>query len=667
MSQQHQVASHAQQELAIKPSINALAQGSMFWQPDFRRASPWLEHTPFLFWLVEALQPRQCVGLGREAVAHLALCQAVSRLRLGTHCYLVAEGAATDGGQEEQAEALAAEHYPSISHWMNTSPTRAIQQFDEGSIDLLLLNVSADDDSVDYLLDRWLSRLSENGVVVVPGIARREPGCQVFRAFEALQAQYPHFAFHHGEGVGVIAVGQQPVGLLRNLFASVESPASSRVIQDIFARLGRSCRDKLTAQEQRVLVQQLEARLAEHQSAWQQAESERASLEEKLAALETERKDLKKRLSSQEERFAHERGRLAERVSSLEEFNHELKQELMRQRAQAEQRASEHREAHAALAAQLAEREQALESAKQSLAEAQQESATRFEELAKLTQALEAKSEALDASASDLEAVQQELQRSDEALATVKRELAQARQDSATRFEELAKLTTLLEENQQALHQERESVKQLKEQNATLRGPSKEAERLKRQLAQQRQEVKAFADDRFRELAVLTEMLEKGDAEAQAEIDRQARELAALVAILDERGIDYSAVTRPMVAAQPQAPAITATSAVSAPVAKQAPLNKRAIKRQVALIEASPWFDAQWYLAQYPDIARDAKMSAQPARHYLLMGGFEGRNPGPNFDSAYYLSAHADVAESGINPLVHYVKFGEKEQRSVKA
>lgn len=108
MSRQHQVASHAQQELAIKPSINALAQGSMFWQPDFRRASPWLEHTPFLFWLVEALQPRQCVGLGREAVAHLALCQAVSRLRLGTHCYLVAEGAATDGGQEQQAEALAA-------------------------------------------------------------------------------------------------------------------------------------------------------------------------------------------------------------------------------------------------------------------------------------------------------------------------------------------------------------------------------------------------------------------------------------------------------------------------------------------------------------------------------------------------------------------------------
>ena len=60
-------------------------------------------------------------------------------------------------------------------------------------------------------------------------------------------------------------------------------------------------------------------------------------------------------------------------------------------------------------------------------------------------------------------------------------------------------------------------------------------------------------------------------------------------------------------------------------------------------------------------------MSANPARHYLLMGGFEGRNPGPGFDSAYYLQHNPDVVESGINPLVHYLKFGEKEQRSTKA
>lgn len=661
MSQQHPVAGHAQQELTIKPSINTLAQGSMFWQPDFRRASPWLEHTPFLFWLVEALKPSRCVGLGREAVAHLTLCQAVSRLRLSTHCYLVAEGASLDkngtaaSANELDAEEIAAEQYPAISHWMNTTPTRAIQQFDEGSIDLLLLNVSADDDSVDYLLDRWLSRLSHQGVVLLPGIARREPGCQVFRAFEALQGKYPHFAFHHGEGLGVIAVGQQPAALLNNLFSSVESPAASRVVQDIFARLGRSCRDKMTAQEQRTILQQLEARLAAQQEQLLQTEAQQASTAEQLVRLEAERSELKKRITSQEERFAHERGRLAERVSSLEEFNHELKQELMRQRHQSEQREAERREQVEALNTQLNENEQTLGKAQTALAQAQQDANARSEEIAKLTRALEEKSALYDQTLQNLE--------------EVRKELVQSQQDANTRFEELAKLTTLLEANEQALNEERDSVKQLKAQVEAqakeLQRPSQEVDQLKRQLAQQQREAKVFADERFRELAVLTELLEKKESETQPEIDRQARELAALVALLDQHGIDYSSASVPN-ARQPIEQSVAESTTAPVEVKKAPPLTKRAIKRQVALIESSRYFDAKWYLAQYPDIARDAKMSAQPARHYLLMGGFEGRQPGPDFDSAYYLSAHKDVAESGINPLIHYIKFGEKEQRRVK-
>lgn len=300
MSQQYQVADAAQQELAIKPSLNTLAQGSMFWQPDFRRASPWLEHSPFLFWLVEALRPRQCVSLGIDAMSHLTLCQAAARLKLDSQCYVVGEQVAdgqADGPETgEWLNEFVAEQYPSISQWLATSPTRAIQQFGEGSIDLLVLNVTPQDDSVDYLLDRWLSRLSSQGVVLLPGVARREPGCQVFRAFETLQAQYPSFSFHHGNGLGVIVAGQQPVTLLHNLLASLESTASSRVVQDIFARLGRSCRDKLSAQEQRALVQQLEEQVTEQSEQLQSAEQQSATLNEQLVTSQDDAIKLKKRL-----------------------------------------------------------------------------------------------------------------------------------------------------------------------------------------------------------------------------------------------------------------------------------------------------------------------------------------------------------------------------------
>ena len=645
-------------DVTIKPSINTLAQGSMFWQPDYRRASPWLEHTPFLFWLVEAIHPRLSVGLGLDAVSHLAICQATTRLRLDAHNYLVT-GDKDAAATEEAARELAAEEYATTSHWLETTPTRAIQQFDEGSIDLLVLNISADDDSVDYLIDRWLSRLSSQGVVLLPGIARREPGCHVFRIFEKLKAQYPYFVFHHGEGLGLLAIGQKLPPLLENLINAVESPASSRVVQDIFARLGRSCRDKLTAQEQRSLVQQLEARVTAHQTQWQEAEAQQASLNEQLSKADQDSKELKGRISSQEERFAHERGRLAERVSSLEESNSELKNELMRLRHQGEQRekeaysaledqkqsnqqlsrslqasknqAEQHRaqveekdEALKILQEKLDIAEQELQEQARTLNEFRQDSATRSDELAKLTRIIESKNDELDQTNTELERVQAEWQKSLD-------DIHQYQQELQTRFEELAKLTALLESSEQSVEWEQGEA-------------AREIEQLKRDLAQQRQEAKVFADERFRELAILTELLEKKDAGFEGNQDYAVASYEELPAL--EAGNIQAA----------------STSAIK----KEVPLTKRAIKRQVALIESSRYFDAQWYLAQYPDIARDAKMSADPARHYLLMGGFEGRNPGPDFDSAYYLTTHVDVAQSNINPLIHFLKFGEKEQRSIK-
>jgi len=55
-----------------------------------------------------------------------------------------------------------------------------------------------------------------------------------------------------------------------------------------------------------------------------------------------------------------------------------------------------------------------------------------------------------------------------------------------------------------------------------------------------------------------------------------------------------------------------------------------------------------------------------PIEHYLLYGGFEGRNPGPYFDTQYYLAENEDVRTSGINPLVHYINSGKAEGRLPK-
>jgi hypothetical protein len=78
------------------------------------------------------------------------------------------------------------------------------------------------------------------------------------------------------------------------------------------------------------------------------------------------------------------------------------------------------------------------------------------------------------------------------------------------------------------------------------------------------------------------------------------------------------------------------------------------------LIRNSKLFDKDWYLVKNPDVAQ-AKVD--PWLHYLLYGGFEGRDPGPNFSSRWYLNTYPDVNQARINPLTHYLRYGSKENR----
>lgn len=83
--------------------------------------------------------------------------------------------------------------------------------------------------------------------------------------------------------------------------------------------------------------------------------------------------------------------------------------------------------------------------------------------------------------------------------------------------------------------------------------------------------------------------------------------------------------------------------------------------QHVGLLLTSEYFDVDWYLRTYPDVA-DSKMN--PAEHYLLFGAKEGRLPSPIFDGNWYLQQYSDVAEANINPLLHFIKHGQQEGRS---
>jgi hypothetical protein len=92
---------------------------------------------------------------------------------------------------------------------------------------------------------------------------------------------------------------------------------------------------------------------------------------------------------------------------------------------------------------------------------------------------------------------------------------------------------------------------------------------------------------------------------------------------------------------------------------KRSKLNKVQAKEKVFL-EQSGRFDSVWYLMQYPDVANSGM---DPIEHFVRFGAAEKRNPTEFFDIKFYLNRYQDVAKSTINPYVHYLKFGKEEGR----
>lgn len=91
--------------------------------------------------------------------------------------------------------------------------------------------------------------------------------------------------------------------------------------------------------------------------------------------------------------------------------------------------------------------------------------------------------------------------------------------------------------------------------------------------------------------------------------------------------------------------------------------EKRKLEQDIALIQSSGLFNAEWYLKAYPDVAKEG---VDPLEHYLRYGAAEGRNPSTAFATEFYLNTNPDVREAAMNPLLHYVKFGREEGRLPK-
>jgi GT2 family glycosyltransferase/glycosyltransferase involved in cell wall biosynthesis len=230
-----------------------------FMQPS-RLSQPyaWIEHIPFAFWVVAQHQPRVLVELGTHTGnSYLAFCQAIASLGLPTRAFAVDtwkgdEHAGLYG--EEIYETLSLyhdQHYTTFSRLVRSTFDNALKHFSDRSIDLLHIDGLHTYEAVAHDYSSWISKVSDRGILLMHDTNVRENNFGVFRLWEEIRSQFPHFEFFHGHGLGVLGLGPSVGAQMKALFAARLKNEACHQIQQTFAQLGRALTVQVDLNEER--------------------------------------------------------------------------------------------------------------------------------------------------------------------------------------------------------------------------------------------------------------------------------------------------------------------------------------------------------------------------------------------------------------------------------
>ena len=216
----------------------------------------WVAHTPFAFWIVEALKPRIIVELGvHSGNSYCAFLQAVKSLGLTTRCYGIDHwrGDEHSGayGEEVHAE-LRGYHdplYGAFSTLTRSTFQEALPYFSDGTVDLLHIDGLHTFEAVRADFTSWLPKMSSRGMVIFHDVNVRERGFGVWQLWQEIASRYLHVEFIHSSGLGAVYVGREPLPEpLQAVFGVVQEDAIARV-RAYFARLGTSIYERFALRE----------------------------------------------------------------------------------------------------------------------------------------------------------------------------------------------------------------------------------------------------------------------------------------------------------------------------------------------------------------------------------------------------------------------------------
>ena len=581
----------------------------LFWRPQrLGKPSGWWGHVPFAFWLIANARPRVIVELGTEyGVSYSAFCEAVLRTSSDTRCYAVDlwtgdEHAGFYG--EDVYRDLAGFHqhsYGQFSELIRSTFADALQYFENGQIDVLHIDGLHTYDAVKHDFESWRPKLSERAIVLFHDTNVRERGFGVWRFWSEVSQQYPSFEFLHGNGLGVLAMGPKVEPAVKSLFAAMGESEIAK-IRDRFALLG-----------------------------------ERWDAEWRL------QEDLKRAAEAQEN--DRKRARLQSELDRVLTQVTRLQSEVLKSKTQTAQAQMNMGRLRAEMLEARTKATQAQASADRSGAEAARAHTTVSRLQAQITQL-----EGLQTKHSELQSELQAVRRERDAVI------------GSTTWRVTGRLRALVGRCPRSIQSAARRTAKLGWWLATPWAIPARLRSLRERRAGSADLALIAASDVFDSDWYLRNYPDV----AAAGSDPAAHYLSIGASEGRDPGPHFSTqgyLSRyPDVGGSGVNPLLHYLQHGRSEGRDVSPLQVQEETAELELITNSEFFDRDWYLKTYPDIA---EAGVDPAAHYLSNGAVEKRDPGPRFSAEAYLQRYPDVADSGMNPLLHYLRHGVHEARDI--
>jgi hypothetical protein len=155
------------------------------------------------------------------------------------------------------------QHYSAFSTLIRSTFDEALPHFSDGSIDLLHIDGRHTFKDVKHDFSTWQPKLSERAVVLFHDTNVRERNFGVSKLWEKLCHSFPHFEFLHGNGLGVLGVGQHLPDQVCTLFSLTDNAEAATNIRNGYARLGSAITLQFMANQLNPIIDQKKKELVQ--------------------------------------------------------------------------------------------------------------------------------------------------------------------------------------------------------------------------------------------------------------------------------------------------------------------------------------------------------------------------------------------------------------------